>query len=60
MTVGEKLIYMLYAKVELRELLINDEYEEIEFIANDLKISKQKVIEEIKKIVTKKRKTKTK
>ena len=60
MTVGEKLIYMLYAKVELRELLINDEYEEIEFIANDLKISKQKEIEEIKKIVTKKRKTKTK
>ena len=51
MRIAEKLSNMCFSKLELRDLLKYDEYLELDFISEDLKISKESVIEEINKIL---------
>ena len=47
MRIAEKLSNMCFSKLELRDLLKYDEYLELDFISEDLKISKESIIEEI-------------
>ena len=51
MMIAEKLTNMCFSKVELREVLDYDEYLELDFISEELKIPKESIIEEIKKIL---------
>ena len=51
MRIAEKLSNMCFSKLELRDLLKYDEYLELDFISEDLKISKESIIEEINKIL---------
>ena len=51
MRIAEKLSNMCFSKLELRDLLKYDKYLELDFISEDLKISKESIIEEINKIL---------
>lgn len=51
MRIAEKLSNMCFSKRELREILKHDEYFELDFISEELKIPKEIIIEEIKKIL---------
>ena len=48
---SRKTIKHVLSKLELRDLLKYDEYLELDFISEDLKISKESIIEEINKIL---------
>ena len=54
MSIEEKIALLKYAKRELRVLLIEDKYLEIDFIADELGVNKKDVLEAIKSIVSKK------
>ena len=54
MSIEEKIALLKYAKRELRDLLNEDRYLEIDFIADELGVNKKDVLEAIKSIVSKK------
>ena len=54
MSIEEKIALLKYAKMELRYLLNEDKYLEIDFIANELGVNKKDVLETIKNIVSEK------
>ena len=54
MSIEEKIALLKYAKRELRYLLNEDKYLEIDFIANELGVNKKDVLEAIKKLVSEK------
>ena len=54
MSIEEKLALLKYAKIELRHLLNEDKYLEIDFIAEELNVTKNDVLEAIKNIVLEK------
>jgi predicted ArsR family transcriptional regulator len=54
MSIEEKLALLKYAKRELRHLLNEDKYLEIDFIADELGVNKKDVLETIKNIVSEK------
>ena len=54
MSIEEKISLLKYAKRELRVLLIEDKYLEIDFIADELGVNKKDVLELIKSIVSEK------
>ena len=54
MSIEEKLALLKYAKRELRHLLNEDKYLEIDFIADELGVNKKDVLEAIKNIVSEK------
>ena len=58
MSIEEKLALLKYAKRELRHLLNEDKYLEIDFIADELGVNKKDVLEAIKKHCFRKRQTK--
>ncbi len=60
MSIEEKIALLKYAKMELRYLLNNDEYLEIDFIANELGVNKKDVLEVIKNLVSEKGKQRRK
>ena len=54
MSIEEKLALLKYAKRELRYLLNEDKYLEIDFIAGELGVNKKEVLEAIKILVSEK------
>ena len=52
--IEEKISLLKYAKRELRYLLNEDQYLEVDFIANELGVNKKDVLEAIKKLVSEK------
>ena len=54
MTIEEKIALLKYAKRELRHLLNEDKYLEVDFIADELGVNKKDVLEAIKSIVSEK------
>ena len=54
MSIDEKLALLKYSKMELRHLLNEDKYLEIDFIADELGVNKKDVLEAIKNIVSEK------
>ena len=54
MSIEEKIALLKYAKRELRYLLNEDKYLEIDFIADELGVNKKDVLEAIKSIVSEK------
>ena len=54
MSIEEKLALLKYAKRELRHLLNEDKYLEIDFIAEELNVTKNDVLKAIKNIVSEK------
>ena len=54
MTIEEKIALLKYAKRELRYLLNEDKYLEVDFIADELGVNKKEVLEVIKNIVSEK------
>ena len=52
MSVVEIAYNMNMSKTELRQMLKSDTYDEISFIAKEVKMSKSEVIQEIKSIVS--------
>ena len=54
MSIEEKLALLKYSKRELRHLLNEDKYLEIDFIADELGVNKKDVLEAIKNIVSEK------
>ena len=54
MSIEEKIALLKYAKRELRYLLNEDKYLEIDFIADELGVNKKEVLEVIKNIVSEK------
>ena len=54
MSIEEKITLLKYAKRELRHLLNEDKYLEIDFIADELGVNKKEVLETIKNLVSKK------
>ena len=54
MSIEEKIALLKYAKRELRYLLNEDKYLEIDFIADELGVNKKDVLETIKSIVSEK------
>ena len=54
MSIEEKIALLKYAKRELRYLLNEDKYLEIDFIADELGVNKKVVLETIKSIVSEK------
>ena len=54
MSIEEKIALLKYAKRELRYLLNEDIYLEIDFIADELGVNKKDVLELIKSIVSEK------
>ena len=58
MSIEEKLALLKYSKRELKFLLEEDKYLEVDFIANDLGVQKFEVLGEIEKMLSKKGKQK--
>ena len=58
MNIEEKLALLKYSKRELKFLLEEDKYLEVDFIANDLGVQKFEVLGEIEKILSEKGKQK--
>ena len=54
MSIEEKIALLKYAKRELRDLLNGDKYLEIDFIAGELNVTKNDVLEVIKNLVSEK------
>ena len=54
MSIEEKIALLKYAKRELRYLLNEDKYLEIDFIADELGVNKKEVLEVIKNLVSEK------
>ena len=54
MSIEEKIALLKYAKRELRYLLNEDKYLEVDFIADELGVNKKDVLEAIKSIVSEK------
>ena len=54
MSIEEKISLLKYAKRELRHLLNEDKYLEIDFIADELGVNKKEVLKVIKNLVSKK------
>ena len=54
MSIEEKIALLKYAKRDLRDLLNEDIYLEIDFIANELGVNKKDVLEVIKNLVSEK------
>ena len=54
MSIEEKIALLKYAKRELRYLLNEDKYLEIDFIADELGVNKKEVLETIKNLVSEK------
>ena len=54
MSIEEEIALLKYTKRDLRELLNEDKYLEIDFIANELGVNKKDVLETIKNIVSEK------
>ena len=54
MSIEEKLALLKYSKRELKFLLEEDKYLEIDFIAGELGVDKKEVLEAIKNIVSEK------
>ncbi len=52
MSVVEIVYNMNMSKMELRQVLKSDTYDEISFIAKEVKMSKNEVIQEIKSIIS--------
>ena len=60
MSIEEKISLLKYSKRDLRDLLIEDRYLEIDFIADELGVNKKDVLEAIKSIVSEKDKQRRK
>ena len=60
MSIEEKISLLEYSKRDLRDLLIEDRYLEIDFIADELGVNKKDVLEVIKSIVSEKDKQRRK
>ena len=58
MSIEEKLALLKYSKRELKYLLEEDKYLEVDFIANDLGVQKFEVLGEIEKMLSEKGKQK--
>ena len=58
MSIEEKLALLKYSKRELKYLLEEDKYLEVDFIANELGVQKFEVLSEIEKMLSKKGKQK--
>ena len=58
MSIEEKIALLKYAKRELRYLLNEDKYLEVDFIAGELNVTKNDVLKAIKNIVSEKGKQK--
>ena len=54
MSIEEKLALLKYSKRELKFLLEEDKYLEVDFIANDLGVNKKEVLKTIKNLVSEK------
>ena len=54
MSIEEKIALLKYAKRELRYLLNEDKYLEIDFIADELGVNKKEVLKTIKNLVSEK------
>ena len=54
MSIEEKIALLKYTKRDLRDLLNEDKYLEIDFIANELGVQKFEVLGEIEKILSEK------
>ena len=54
MSIEEKIALLKYAKRELRHLLNEDKYLEVDFIADELGVNKKDVLEAIKNLVSEK------
>ena len=54
MSIEEKLALLKYSKRELKFLLEEDKYLEVDFIADELGVNKKDVLEAIKSIVSEK------
>ena len=54
MSIEEKIALLKYAKRELRYLLNEDKYLEVDFIAGELNVTKNDVLEVIKNLVSEK------
>ena len=54
MSIEEKLALLKYSKRELKYLLEEDKYLEVDFIADELGVNKKDVLEAIKSIVSEK------
>ena len=54
MSIEEKISLLKYTKRDLRDLLNEDKYLEIDFIANELGVNKKDVLEVIKNLVSEK------
>ena len=54
MSIEEKIALLKYSKRELRDLLNEDKYLEVDFIAGELGVNKKDVLETIKNIVSEK------
>ena len=54
MTIEEKIALLKYAKRELRYLLNEDKYLEVDFIADELGVNKKDVLKTIKNLVSEK------
>ena len=54
MSIEEKIALLKYTKRDLRDLLNEDKYLEIDFIANELGVNKKDVLEVIKNLVSEK------
>ena len=59
MSIEEKIALLKYSKRDLRDLLNEDKYLEIDFIANELGVNKKDVLEVIKNLVKRKAKKRT-
>ena len=59
MSIEEKIALLKYSKRDLRDLLNEDKYLEIDFIANELGVNKKDVLEVIKNLVKRKAKERT-
>ena len=54
MSIEEKIALLKYAKRELRYLLNEDKYLEVDFIADELGVNKKEVLKTIKNLVSEK------
>ena len=54
MSIEEKIALLKYAKRELRYLLNEDKYLEVDFIADELGVNKEEVLKTIKNLVSEK------
>ena len=54
MSIEEKIALLKYTKRDLRDLLNEDKYLEIDFIAGELNVTKNDVLEVIKNLVSEK------